>query len=239
MALPWAAKFIGVIAGAVLQGEVDMTEAAEPAANTVSEPLGLAVCRLSLDPVRGRIRHPHQVGIAIRAAMFTELALAGRLVGRHWPEVVGESDTGSRLLDAVHAAVAGHRPTRWRRWYSHVDADRTAAVDALVESGRWRLEGKRIVDSDPGSTVVDQQTIRHVLQQAEPPADLTSVILALLVGGSGGAGRAAPRRTRKLARAWLPPHLLTSGRSGDAVLSSIVAATYAMRRANPIPLYYR
>jgi hypothetical protein len=225
------------IAGSA-RDEVGMTEAAEPAA-AASEPLGLAVCRLSLDPVRGRIRHQHQVGIAIRAAMFAELALSGRLVGRQWPEAVGESDTGARLLDAVHAAVSGRRPTRWKRWFSHVDADRTAATRALVESGRWRLEGRRIVDSDPGSTVLDQQTIRNLLRQAEPPADLTSVILTLLVGGCGGAGRPAPRRTRKLARQWLPPHLLTSGRSGDAVLSSIVAATYAMRRASPIPLYYR
>jgi len=189
--------------------------------------------------VRGRIRHQHQVGIAIRAAMFTELALSGRLVGRAWPEAVGESDTGARLLDAVHAAVAGRRPTRWKRWFSHVDADREAATRALVESGRWRLDGKRIIDSDPGSTVVDQQTIRAFLHQAEPPADLTSVILTLLVGGSGGVGRPTPRRTRKLARQWLPPHLLTSGRSGDAVLSSILWSTYAIRRVNPFPLYNR
>jgi hypothetical protein len=205
----------------------------------VSEPLGLSVCRLSLDPVRGRIKHPHQAGIAIRAAMFTDLARAGRLVGRQWPEAIGESDTGSDLLDAVHAAVAGRRPTRWKRWFSHVDADRAAATRVLVDSGRWRLDGRRIVDSDPGSTVVDQQTIRAFLQAPEPPEDLTSAILTLLIGGCGGAGRPAPRRSRKLARQWLPPHLLTSGRSGDAVLSSLIAATTAMRRANPIPLYYR
>ncbi|HJQ00227.1 MAG TPA: GPP34 family phosphoprotein [Jatrophihabitans sp.] len=214
-----------------------MAEAAETGAN--SELLGLAVCRLSLNPVRGRVRHPHQVGIAIRTAMFAELALAGRLVGRQWPEAIGESDTGSRLLDAVHSAVAGRGPTRWRRWFNHVDADLAAATDALVESGRWRLEGKRIIDCDPASTVVDQQTIRSYLNQPEPPPDLTSAILTLLVGGCGGVGRPTPRRTRKLARQWLPPHLLTSGRSGDAVLYSILWSTYAIRRANPFPLLYR
>jgi hypothetical protein len=204
-----------------------------------SEPLGVTVCRLSLDPARGRIRHPHQVGIAIRAGMFVELALAGRLVGRAWPEAVGESDTGANLLDAVHTAVAGRRPTRWKRWYSHVDADRNAAVKALVETGRWKLEGRRIVDADPGSTVVDQQSIRAVLLRGEPPTELADTLLTLLVGGCGGVDRPAPRRTRKLARVWLPPHLMTAGRAGDAVLNSVVASTYAMRRANPIPLSYR
>jgi hypothetical protein len=207
--------------------------------DSIGEPLGVTVCRLSLDPARGRIRHPHQVGIAIRAAMFTDLALAGRLVGRAWPEALGESDTGANLHDAVHTAVAGRRPTRWRRWFNHVDADREAVVKVLVESGRWKLEGRRIIDCDPGSTVVDQQSIQAVLQRGEPPAELTDTLLTLLIHGCGGTGRPAPRRTRKLARLWLPPHLMTSGRAGDAVLSSVVAATYAMRRANPIPLSYR
>ena len=74
-----------------------------------SEPLGVAVCRLSLDPVRGRVRHPIQVGVAIRAALFVELALAGRLVGARWPEAIGDSDTGAMMLDSVHSAVANRR----------------------------------------------------------------------------------------------------------------------------------
>ena len=131
-----------------------------------SEPLGVTVCRLSLDPARGRIRHPHQVGIAIRAAMFTELALAGRLVGGPGPR---------------RSASPTPAPTCWTRCTPRWPAagrpggsagtatstpTATAATKALVESGRWKLEGRRIVDSDPGSTVVDQQSIRAVLLRA-------------------------------------------------------------------------
>ncbi|MDQ2958498.1 MAG: GPP34 family phosphoprotein [Actinomycetota bacterium] len=214
--------------------------AAEPPPPGLSEPLGVAVCRLSLDPVRGRIRHPMQVGIAIRAAMFAELALSGRVVGARWPEAVGDSETGAGLLDSVHTAVANRRPTGWKRWFSHVDADRDATSQQLFDSGRWRQEGRRIVDSDPGATVLDQQKIRQLLALKEPPADLQTTILTLLVGGSGGAGgRPSPRRCRKLAKDWLPPQLQTSGRSGDALLNSLIASMVAVRRVNPIPLYSR
>src|SRR4051812_13127207 len=102
-----------------------------------AEQLALAVCRLSW-AAPGRVRHPHQVGIAVRAALFAELARAGRVVGRLRPEAVGESDTGNPLTDALHRAVASRRPALWTRWYSHVDADRQAATEALVASGRWR-----------------------------------------------------------------------------------------------------
>ncbi|MEO6703024.1 MAG: GPP34 family phosphoprotein [Jatrophihabitantaceae bacterium] len=205
----------------------------------MSEPLGVTVCRLSLDPVRGRIRHPLQVGVAVRAGMFCELALAGRMVGAHWPEALGDPDTGQPLLDSVHAAVASRGPTRWKRWYSHVDADRDAASRQLIASGRWRLDGRRIIDTDPGSTVHDQQQIMRQLASREPPQDLAETILTLLVGAAGGAGRPAPRRCRTLAKQWLSPQLMTSGRAGDAVLSSVIASTAAIRRANPVPLLSR
>lgn len=205
----------------------------------MTEPLGITVCRLSLDPARGRIRHQLQVGIAIRAAMFTELTLAGRLVGRRWPEAIGEASTGSPLLDSVHAAVANRRPTPWKRWFSHVDADREAATAQLLESGRWRAEGRRLVDTDAGSTIVEQQRVRQLVALDKPPDDLESAVLVLLLAGSGGPSRPTPRRSRKLTKEWLTPHLTTSGRSGDATLSLLNAAFVAMRRVNPIPLLSR
>jgi hypothetical protein len=205
----------------------------------MTEPLGVAVCRLSLDPARGRLRHPQHTGIAIRAGMFAELALAGRIVGARWPEAVGDSDTGQPLLDAVHAAVADRRPVGWRRWFNHVGADRQAATQHLVRAGRWQLQGDRIIDAEAGATVLDQQRIVQLLAQREPPDDLNTAILTLLIGGAGGAGRPAPRRSRKLAKDWLVPHLMTSGRGGDAVLGAVTASMAAMKRANALPLFAR
>jgi hypothetical protein len=205
----------------------------------MSETLGVAVCRLSLDPVRGRIRHPWQVGIAIRAAMFAELSMAGRIVGARWPEAVGDSDLEDPMLNAVHQAVANRRRAMWKRWFSHVDADRAATTKLLVETGRWRQEGKQIVDTQADATLAEQLHIRQQLALKEPPEDLPAALLMLLVQGCGGAQRPAPRQTRKLVKAWLPPHLMTAGRSGDATLYSMIAAMTAIRRVNPTPFVSR
>lgn len=205
----------------------------------MSETLGVAVCRLSLDPVHGRIRHRMQVGIAIRAAMFAELSMQGRIVGARWPEAVGESDLADPLLNAVHRAVANRRRAMWKRWFSHVDADLVATTKLLVESGRWRQEGKRIIDTEAGATLAEQLRMRQLQALKQPPEDLPTALLMLLVQGSGGTQRPAPRRTRKLVKEWLPPHLLTAGRSGDAMLCSMTAAMTAIRRVNPMPFISR
>jgi hypothetical protein len=198
-----------------------------------TQQLALAVCRLSLNPVRGRLRHPHQVGIAVRAALFTDLAASGRLVGVHHPQALGESDTGSPLADALHRAVAGRRPAAWRRWYSHVDADREAATAALIADGRWRSEGNRLVDRDPGTTVLEQQRVVELLAAKLAPDSLEQVLLVLLAGGHGaGAARPGPRRSRRLAKSWLEPHLRSAGHGGDATVAAVNAALVAMRRAS-------
>ena len=194
-----------------------------------AEPLGVTICRLSLDPVRGRIRHPLQVGIAIRAGMFAELTLAGRVIGRNWPEAVGESITGNPLPDAVHRAVANRGPVNWRRWYSHVQADRQAAVDYLVKSGRWQLDGKRIVDPQAAETVLEQQEVMRTINTGETPPDLHTMVVRLLVAGAGGAGRPAPRRSWRLFKAWMPA-LLPEG-PNHATYHAMRAALRSIRRA--------
>jgi len=211
---------------------VDDQSGAEP-----REPLGVRVCRLSLDPVRGRLRHPLQVGIAIRAAMFAELILAGRVIGRAWPQPVGESDTGDKLPDAVHRAVSGRRPIGWRRWFSHVDADRRAAIDYLVAAGRWQLDGKRIVDPQAGETVLEQRELHRTMAAGELAADVPTMLTWLLVYGAGGAGRPAPRRAWRLAKAWLPT--VVPGDRGDALFQSMRAALRAIRRAAMFRLFSR
>ena len=205
-----------------------------------TEQLALAVCRLSLHPVRGRVRNPHQVGIAVRAALFTELAGAGRLVGIRWPQAVGDSDTGNPLPDALHRAVAGRRPTPWRRWYGHVDADRKAATEALVAGGRWRPESGRLADEDPGATLLQQQRVAELLAAKQAPDSLDLTLLVLLAGGHGvGLARPGPRRSRRLARSWLEPHLRSAGHGGDATVAAVNAALIAMRRASTFPFLSR
>ncbi|HEU5269353.1 MAG TPA: GPP34 family phosphoprotein [Jatrophihabitans sp.] len=207
-----------------------------PASNR-AEPIGVTVCRLSLDPVRGRLRHPMQVGIAIRAGMFAELTLAGRIIGRNWPQAVGESRTGNPLPDAVHRAVANRHPTNWRRWYGHVHADRNAAVDYLVASGRWQRNGKRIVDPQAAETVLEQQEILRSVNAGEPPDDLREMMVRLLVTAAGGAGRPAPVRTWKVAKVWLTQRLPEG--PNHAAYHGMRAGFRAIRRAATFRLFSR
>jgi hypothetical protein len=222
---------------AEVPADAPVDAAADSPADT--EALALAVCRLSLSP-RGRPLHPHLVGIAIRAALFTELGRTGRLVGRVRPEAIGESDTGSPLADALHRAVANRRPALWKRWFNHVDADRQAATEGLVAAGRWRTEGRQLVDADPASTVLQQQRVVELLATKQAPDTLDLALLVLLTGGHGaGLGRPAPRRSRRLAKEWLEPHLRTAGHGGDATLAAMHYGLTAMRRAQPVPFLSR
>lgn len=201
------------------------------------EPIGVAVCRLSLDPVRGRLRHPLQVGIAIRAGMFAELTLAGRVIGRNWPEAVGESRTGNPLPDAVHRAVANRGPVSWRRWYSHVHADRKAAVDYLVESGRWQRDGKRIIDPQAAETVLEQQEVLRSINAGEAPDDLREMMVRLLVAAAGGAGRPAPVRTWRMGKVWLSQRLPEG--PNHATYHGMRAGFRAIRRAATFRVFSR
>lgn len=203
------------------------------------EQLALAVCRLAWY-APGRVRHPHQVGIAVRAALFTELARTGRLVGRIRPEAIGESDTGNPLPDALHRAVANRRPVLWKRWFSHIDADRQVAVEALVAAGHWQADGRRLVDVAAAETALRQRQVQEMLATKQPPDTLDQVLLVLLAGGHGAASaRPAPRRSRKLAKEWLEPVLRTSGHGGDATLAAVFYSLTAMRRAHMVPLLSR
>jgi len=198
-------------------------------ASSQAEPIGVSVCRLCLDPVRGRFRHPLQVGIAIRAGMFAELTLAGRVIGRNWPEAVGESRTGNPLPDAVHRAVSTRRPTNWRRWYGHVQADRNAAVEYLVQSGRWQRDGKRIVDPQAAETVLEQQEILRAINAGEQPDDLREMAVRLLVAAAGAGGRPAPKRTWRVAKVWLTQRLPEG--PNHAAYHGMRAGIRAIRRA--------
>ena len=163
--------------------------------------LGLAVCRLSLDPERGRIRHGNRVGIGIRGAVFAELILDGRIGGLSWPKAVGAAETGDRMPDAVHAAVRGRQKTNWKRWFAHVGADLDAASAELIRLGVWHRDPSgRLRDADPGLRLAQSDRIAQVVDVARsgsggavfgelPPEDAAVALLATGAGLLGGRPR--------------------------------------------------
>ena len=202
-----------------------------PARLAPSESLGLTVCRLGLDPASGRIRHRSQLGAAIRGALFVELVLEGRLSGNRLPRAIGESQTGQRLPDAVHAAIVGRGPTPWKRWFSHVGADVDAAVRTLVESGVWSLDKpRRYLDVQADLTSTQAVRVTEFLATTRAPGELEDAVVALLVGGAGVAGR-RPRPRAQLMRLdrVLTPLLPADSGQGTAIRAAVRGALKAMR----------
>jgi hypothetical protein len=165
----------------------------------LGEPLALTVCRLALNPDTGRIAHKKQVGIAIRGALFAELALDGRISGERMPAAIGPSETGHKLADSVHRAVAGRGVKLWRRWFSHVGADLEAATNELVRLGMWRSEGgSRYADLEPELTAMQADRVPEVLSGRVGVSSIEEVVVAVLAGGAGlRGGRPRPRARLK------------------------------------------
>ena len=91
-----------------------------------------------------------------------------------------------------------------------------------------------------GATALQQQRVAELLAAKQAPDTLDLVLLVLLAGGHGAAGaRPAPRRSRRLAKAWLEPQLRTAGHGGDATLAAVYYALTAMRRAHTVPFLSR
>ena len=166
------------------------------------------------------VRHPH-AGRHRRSgpAMFTELALAGRLVGARWPQAVGDP-TPANPAGRGAPAVASRRPDQVEALVQPRRRRPRGRHPRLIEVGRWQLDGRRIVDTDPGSTVLEQQRITSCwpAPAAGRPDD---TMLVLLVGGCRRCRPAGTPAQPEAGQAWLLPQLATSGRGGDAVLNSM------------------
>jgi hypothetical protein len=178
--------------------------------------LAIAICRLGLDPASGRLRRRTHLGIAIRAGLFAELAIDGRLAGGRAPHAIGPSETGAGMSDSLHRAVAGRRPTQWRRWFGHVGADVDAATQSLVDAGVWHPEAGGFVDADADRILAQSVRIEQFLTlapagTATASAPVADIVLALLVGGAGVQGaRPRPRAQLRQLPGLLPesePHL--------------------------------
>jgi hypothetical protein len=197
------------------------------------ESLGLTVCRLGLDPDSGRIRNRVQVGMAIRGALFVELALSDRLTGAKAPRAIGESGTGGGLADAVHAAVADRRLTRWKRWFSHTGADVDAAVSALVNAGSWRSERPgRYIDNQAELTAAQAEQVNLLLISSAMvvPGGVEDAVVALLAGGAGlFGGRARPRTQLTQLDRLLVPRLPAAESQRQPIQSAVRHSLRAMR----------
>ena len=167
--------------------------------------LGLTVCRLALDQTSGRIRHPGRVGIAIRGALFAELALAGRVTGFRSPRAIGESELTGEPADSLHRAIAERRSHQFKRWFSYTKVDVEAALRALArhelivatDNGGWR-------DTEPG--LVAEQILKvSDLTQLEALSTEEAVVALLATAAGLAGGRPRPRAALAAAGRLLPP----------------------------------
>jgi hypothetical protein len=213
-----------------------MTEPADQA-----DSLALTVCRLGLDPASGRLRHRGQLGVAIRGALFVELALDGRLAGERMPRPLGDSESGVRMPDAVHRALGGRALTPWKRWFSHTNADLKAATAELIRSGAWRAETKgRFFDNEAGFTLAQGERVDRYLSSTAVPAELDDAVVALLIGGAGlFGGKPRPRRQLSSVDLLLRPLLHEGLPQPETVRAAVRACLRAMRGRGRLPLSSR
>lgn len=154
---------------------------------------------LGRDPATGRLRRPRRLDIGLRAALFTDLLLAQRMVDVGGaPAVTGPPDSGDRVLDAVARAVAGRPNVSWWRWFRHVRADRDVLIAELADAGRWlpRRSGMSRAWDDVDDLAA--QALRHDLERVVSakvaPRDARQATLGAIVGMCGAIdGRPRPR----------------------------------------------
>ena len=192
---------------------------------------------IARDPLTGRLRHPTVLDAGLRASLFADLILAGRIVSDGLGPVAADTpSSGDRILDAVHRAVVRRSGVGWSRWYRHVRIDRHALTAELVEQGRWQSEGSRLrprfSDSTPDVTLDEAQHTAAILDSRGLPRDSADAVLAVVAALCGALG--GPPRPRALRGDLL--HLLDAvGETTDpvrrAVQNALVGATVAMRRS--------
>ena len=175
-----------------------MSERPDPAepARAVGEPverIATVLLRLARDPVSGRVRHRSSVDVALRAALFAELALDGRIVDRAGsPAAFPAEPSGDRKLDAVREAVEQRPGVAWLRWFRHVSSDHDALCKELVADGRWiRQDGWRAAyaDTEADAVLVLANEIERVVRYERAPVDTREAVLAALAVACGATGR--------------------------------------------------
>jgi hypothetical protein len=192
---------------------------------------------IARDPGTGRLRYPTVLDAGLRATLFADLILSGRIRSDGLGPVAADvPPSGDRILDAVHRAVAGRRDVAWARWYRHVRADREVLTAELVEQGRWESTGGRLRptfrDTAPDVTLDAAQHTLAVTEKRGQPRDSAEAVLAVvavLCGAVGGAPR--PRALRSELITLLDTIGGTTDPVRRAMQTSLFGATVGMRRA--------
>lgn len=161
--------------------------------------------RVALDPVTGRLRYPSSLEVALRAALFAELAFDGYLVDENnAPSATIGEPSDDRVFVAICQAVRQRPNVMWRRWFNHVRGDRIALSKELVEAGRWeRRPGRRpaFTDKDAPQAQALAFELNRIATFDRSPKDSREAALALLGVACGAIGRrprpAAVRRELK------------------------------------------
>jgi hypothetical protein len=171
----------------------------------VPDRIAVDLLRMARDPGSGRLRHRGSLEIALRAALFAELALNGKLVDQvNSPTLTSHEPTGDRIFDGIRGAVEARPNVTWRRWFRHVRVDRTALSAELVDAGHWRRTRgwpAAFADAEPEEAQALAYEINRIVSFDRAPVDSREAVLALLAVASGASGRrprpAAIRRELK------------------------------------------
>lgn len=175
-----------------------------PRAVVTGDRIATDLLRCALDSDR-RLVTGHGLAVCLRAALFSDLALAGAIgdTGRA-PTVTGEPPDDDRILAAVHRTVAARPRVAWKRWYRHVDVDLEALTDELVLAGRWADLGRgfrtrSFLDRDAEQALAMGLRARAVgLGEEAPESPHEAVLGVLTVSCGGGHGAPRPKATARI-----------------------------------------
>ncbi len=167
--------------------------------------IAVDLLRMARNPVSGRLRHRGCLEVALRGALFAELALNGEVVDEvNAPTLTSGVPMQDRIFDGIRRAVQARPDVTWRRWFRHVRVDRTALCAELVDAGRWeRKPGwpPAFTDSAPEEAQALAYEVNRIISFERAPADSREAVLALLAVSCGATGQrprpAAVRRELK------------------------------------------
>lgn len=196
----------------------------------MADRIAIDLLRVARNPVTGRLRYPSALDVALRGALFAELAFAGHIVDdNNAPSVTISEPEGDRVFEAICQTVRARPRVAWRRWYRYVSGDRTALCKELVVAERWEAKsGWRKSFTDVASEEAQAMAfeLNRVATLDRPPKDPREAVLTLLGVACGAVGR---RPRPSAVRRELKPVLGTVDNATAA--KAVTSAAFVIRRA--------